>query len=150
MGHSYKRIGEDVKPRYTAIFHDLAGIRRSAGTFATKRDADKAWHTAETKVAEGRLGDRRRGRQTFERYVRDTWLPNHQMEATTRERYTYTINRHLLPWFGSMRMMDVLPEHIREWRTHQTASGLSASSVGWRTAALHATTLERSNITPDR
>lgn len=40
MGHSYRRTGVAGKPRYAAIFHDARGIRRSAGTYPTKKEAD--------------------------------------------------------------------------------------------------------------
>ena len=46
------------------------------------------------------MGDPRRGRQTFERYVEGEWLPNHVIEVTTREGYTYSIGKHIMPWFG--------------------------------------------------
>jgi Phage integrase, N-terminal SAM-like domain len=52
---------------------------------------------------------------TFQRYVEDTWLPNHVMEPTTRESYTYSVYKHIMPDFGEMRMIDVLPEHVRAW-----------------------------------
>jgi hypothetical protein len=56
MGQSRRRSGRDGKPRYTAYYDDITGRRRSAGTFASKRDAERAWQRAETKTAEGRLG----------------------------------------------------------------------------------------------
>ena len=31
------------------------------------------------------------------------------MEATTREAYTYQIGKHILPWFGPMRMNEIMP-----------------------------------------
>src|SRR5262245_22274328 len=52
--------------------------------FQTRSEADRARYLAEARVAEGRANDPRRGRQTFERYVEDEWLPNHVMEVTTR------------------------------------------------------------------
>lgn len=55
------------------------------------------------------------GRQTFQAYVENTWLPNHEIEATTRQGYTYSIHKHLMPTFGPMRMIDILPEHVRAW-----------------------------------
>ena len=91
------------------------GSLRSAGTFANKKDANVAWQWAEAKIAEGRLNDPRRGRQTFERYVTEEWLPHHMMEATTREAHTYQIGKHILPWFGPMRMNEIMPSHVREW-----------------------------------
>ena len=100
-----------------------------AGTFARKKDADRAWQAAEVRLAEGRLGDPRRGRQTFRRYVEEEWLPNHVMEATTREGYTYSIYKHLMPWFGPMRMNQIMPADVREWVTHLTKAGIRPSNL---------------------
>lgn len=115
MGQSRKRIGRDGKPRYTAYYDDATGRRRSAGTYATRRDADKAWRQAEVKVTEGRMGDPARGRQVFGRYALDEWLPNHQIEARTRETYTYYLERHILPTFARMRMVEIMPIDVRRW-----------------------------------
>jgi hypothetical protein len=71
MGYSRVRAGLDGVRRYTAYYWDIRGRERSAGTFSSRKEADRAWQREETKVAEGRAGDPRRGRQTFERYVRD-------------------------------------------------------------------------------
>jgi integrase len=101
--------------RYTAYFVDVRGRERSAGTFANQKDADKAWQRAEGRVAEGRLGDLKRSRQTFGRYVLEEWLPNHVMELRTREVYVTYLERVILPTFGPMRMIDILPFHVREW-----------------------------------
>jgi integrase len=77
----------------------------------------------------GRVGDPARGRQTFERYVEDTWLPNHEVEVTTRERYTLCLYKHILPEFGQMRMIDILPEHVREWVTKMKGGGVSPAMI---------------------
>jgi integrase len=117
VGYSRKRTGRDGKPRYTAYYWDFRGTERSAGTFTNKKQADKAWQRAETRIAEGRVGDPRRGRQTFERYVREEWLPNHMMELRTRESYTLYLERLILPEFGPMKMVEILPAHVRDWVT---------------------------------
>lgn len=31
------------------------------------------------------------------------------MEARTRENYSYYLDRYILPWFGAMRMVEVMP-----------------------------------------
>jgi integrase len=129
MGYAQKRLGRDGRPRYTAVYHDLRGERRSAGTFPNKKDANTAWQRAEAKIGEGRLSDPRRGRQTFRRYVTEEWLPNHVMEVTTREAYTYQIGKHILPWFGPMRMNEIMPAHVREWVTDLQAKGVSPASI---------------------
>src|SRR6266487_1692604 len=118
MGSSRRRTAGDGSVRYVALYRDLQGRQRSAGTFTTEKQAERAWHRAETLLASGRLGNPRRGRQTFRHYVEQVWLPNHELELTTRERYFYSINRHLMPTFGSMRMVDIMPEHVRNWVTH--------------------------------
>ncbi|MFD6563014.1 tyrosine-type recombinase/integrase [Micromonospora profundi] len=117
MGWLKKRTGKDGRVRYTAAYRDLRGRQQSAGTFSNQKQADKAWQAAEAKVAEGRAGDLRRGRQTFERYVRETWLPNHVMELRTRENYTLYLERAIFPTFGAIKMREISSEHIRAWVT---------------------------------
>ena len=129
MGFSRERPGQDGQPRYAALYRDLKGRQRSAGTFAAERQADKAWQRAEASIGLGRIADPRRGRQTFQRYVEDTWLPNHEMEATTRQKYTYSLYRHIIPEFGPMRMVDIMPEHVREWVTGLKAAKVSPATI---------------------
>ena len=129
MGFARRRTGRDGRPRYTAYYLDLRGRETSAGTFPTKREADKAWQRAEAKVAEGRAGTGARGRQTFRRYVEEEWLPHHVMEPSTREGYTYSLYAHIVDWFGDMRMIDILPSHVREWVSDQKDKGLSPASI---------------------
>jgi integrase len=129
VGQSRKRADRDGRSRYTAYYVDVAGRRRSAGTFPTKREADRAWQRAEAKVAEGRVGDIRRGRQRFRNYVQDEWLPNHVMELSTRQSYTYQINRRILPAFGDFPMAEILPSHVREWVTQLQHDGVRAPTI---------------------
>ncbi|MBB5491984.1 integrase [Nocardiopsis metallicus] len=138
MGFSRKRVGRNGRVRYTAYYKDVKGRERSAGTFPNVKEADRAWQRAETKLAEGRIGDPARGRMTFARYVEGTWLPNHQMEASTRQRYTYSLNKHILPEFGTMRMVDILPEHVRAWITRLQNDGVSAGTINANKSILSA------------
>ena len=115
MGFARKRVGSDGKPRYTATYVDRHGSIRSAGTFASEKAADRAWQKAEVELRQGRVGDPARGRQTFKTHVEQRWLPNHVLEPTTREKYTYYLRAHIFPELGRMRMTDIFPEHIREW-----------------------------------
>jgi len=43
------------------------------------------------------------------------WFPHHVLEARTRENYTYLLNRYILPELGDIRMVELLPSHVREW-----------------------------------
>ena len=138
MGYSRKRVGRDSRPRYTAYYWDAKDRERSAGTFPNKKDADRAWQRAEAKVAEGRLGDPGRGRQTFQAYVEQVWLPGHQVEATTRQSYTYSIYKHLMPEFGPMRMIDILPEHVRAWVARLKDAGVTPVTIRYNKVLLSA------------
>ena len=129
MGQARKRVGVDGSVRYTAYYDDIRGKRRSAGTFTSKKEANRAWQRAESKVSEGRAGDPARGRQTFRRYVEDQWLPNHVMEVTTREGYTYSIYRHIMADFGDMKMIEILPSHVREWVGLLQARGMTPRTI---------------------
>lgn len=87
-GRARRRVSRDGVSRWTAYFWDDRGREQSAGTFSSCREADRAWRDAEAKVRDGRFVDIRAGHRCFERYVRDVWLPNHAIEATTRKGHT--------------------------------------------------------------
>lgn len=129
MGYVRTRYKDDGTVRYTAYYRDLKGRQRSAGTFGAKRQATRAWKQAESQIAEGRAGDPARGRMTFRRYVHEVWLPNHHVEATTRQSYVSSLNNHILDEFGAMRMVDILPEHVRAWVTRLRDKGMSAATI---------------------
>jgi hypothetical protein len=69
------------------------------------------------------------GKLTFTRYVDEIWFPNHVLEPSTREGYRYSIDKHLKPTFGPMRMVDILPSHVREWVTERAAAGTTPATI---------------------
>jgi hypothetical protein len=83
----------------------------------------------EVKASLGRVAVPRRGKQKFRDYVTQAWPPHHVMGASTRQRYTYQIGRHFLPWFGGMSMNAILPSDVREWMTHLADSGVSPATI---------------------
>jgi hypothetical protein len=129
MGFVRMRQGLDGTVRHQALYDDVKGRRRSAGTFTTEKAATRAWQRAEDQIAQGRLGNPRRGQQQLGRYVVEEWLPHHQMEARTRENYTYYLDRHILPALGSMRMIEILPSDVREWVTSLKDDGMSPAVI---------------------
>ena len=129
VGFSRKRVGQNGRPRYTAYYLDVRGHERSAGTFSSRKDADRGWQQAEAVLAAGQPRDPRRGRMTFRAYVLDVWFPNHVLEPSTRQSYHYNIERHILPTFGPMRMGEILPMHVREWVTALSSQGMSPATI---------------------
>ena len=129
MGFSRKRTGRDGKPRYTAYYLDIRDQERSAGTFGRKKDAEDAWKNAEAAIRAGRRGDPSRGKRLFETYVLQEWLPHHQLEPGVRSEYARQIRKHLLPFFGSMKMRDIMPEQVRQWVTAMQAQGVRPRTI---------------------
>jgi site-specific recombinase XerD len=129
MGFVRERPGTNGGVRYQALYDDVKGHRRSAGTFPTEALAVRAWQRAEDRQEDGRGSDTRRTRQRFRRYVEDVWLPHHEMEARTCETYTYYLNKHILPVFGGMRINGIQPADVREWVTDLKAAGASPTVI---------------------
>lgn len=138
MGRSRPRLNCKGKKRYTAYYINVKGQERSAGTYSTKGEADGHWQRAKTDVARGRVGDPARGRMKFQHYVETIWLPNHEVEPKTRQNYTSSIYKHIMPEFGSMRMIDILPEHVREWITNLKVNGVKPPTIKYAKGILSA------------
>ena len=136
MGFSRRRADRDGRPRYTAYYLDVRDRERSAGTFGRKKDADDAWKNAEAAIRAGRRGDPSRGKQQFAGYVLAEWLPHHQLEPGVRSEYARQIRKHLLPFFGPMRMRDIMPEQVRQWVTHMQSRGVPARTIQYCKASI--------------
>jgi integrase len=113
-----KRKGANGKYRYRARYRDPRGVKKTVDTYKRARDAENAAEEAYQKSRAGRIGDPTAGKITFREYVTERWLPFHVMEVSTRQGYGYQIERHLIPRFGDMKMLDLRPLAIREWITH--------------------------------
>jgi hypothetical protein len=47
--------------------------------------------------------------------------------SPARESCRYCLGRHIVAWFGPMKMRDILPMHVREWMTELAGD----CSLGW-------------------
>ena len=84
MSWVQKRVGGDGSIRYTATYRDPAGRGRSAGTFTSRREAERAGRRTESKVEDGSWLDRSAGRITFHDYVEQVWWPSRHLEVSTK------------------------------------------------------------------
>ena len=130
MGFTRERTGGDGKVRYTAVYRDLKGRLRSAGTFTQRREADRAWQRAEAKVAQGYLGDPGPRPPDVPR------LRGEHLAAEPRDRGEHPPVVHLRAAMhgsctssGSMRMIDILPEHVREWIAGMKRGGVTPPTI---------------------
>lgn len=116
MGYSIRR--HDVKnERWTAYYMAPSGDKRSAGTFDTEREADKAWKRMEGRVLDDRWVDARPGKITFDEFVDEVYWPNYAnvREASTRAAYYYMLKSHLRPKFGKVPLSAITPEMVQGW-----------------------------------
>ena len=79
-----KRKASDGSARYLANYRDPTGAKRSAGTFRSRPDAERAGHAAEIRIGEGAWVDRTAGKVRFTDYVEKSWWPHlAHLELTT-------------------------------------------------------------------
>lgn len=123
-----KRVGANGT-RYTALYRDASDRQRSAGSFGSRREAERAGRQAESSLDSGTWVDRVSGRTTFDDYVEKVWWPSRHLEVSTRAGYRSYLDKHFIPYFGEMPMAEILPSTVQGWVTHAVAGGLSARSV---------------------
>ncbi len=121
--HGAKGVG------YMACYRDPEGAQRSAGSFPTRRAAQRAAVREELKVNDGQWHDTSLGKVTFKTYVESVWLPSRHIEASTLAAYQSYLNRQFYPLFGAMALSKILPSHIQDWVTTAAGNGLSAASI---------------------
>ena len=131
------RTTDDGTKRFVACYRDPEGRQRSAGTYSSRRAAERAAHREEAKVREGAWHDHSRGQVTFAEYVETVWLPSKHVEASTLAAYRSYLDKHFIPAFGKRPMGKILPSEIQRWVTAATENGLSAASVGKYHTMLH-------------
>ena len=120
-----------------ACYRDPEGRQRSAGTYSSRRAAERAAHREEAKVREGAWHDHSRGEITFGEYVETVWLPSKQVETSTLAAYRSYLDKHFIPTFGRRPIGKILPTEVQRWVTTATENGLSAASVGRYHTMLH-------------
>ena len=130
MGWVKQRVTDDGTKRFVACYRDPEGRQRSAGTYASRRAAERAGNREEAKVREGSWHDHSQGQVTFAEYVETVWLPSKQVETSTMAAYRSYLDKHFIPVFGRRPMGKILPTEVQRWVTAATETGLSAASVG--------------------
>ena len=123
------RVTDDGGTRFVACYRDPEGRQRSAGTYSSRRAAERAGNREEAKVREGAWHDHSRGQVTFATYVETVWLPSKQVETSTLAAYRSYLDKHFIPTFGRRPMGKILPSEIQRWITTALEGGLSAASV---------------------
>lgn len=115
--------------RFTALYRDPDGHKRSAGTHASHRQALRAANREEQRVLAGTWHDASQGEISFFEYVEKEWLPHKHLEVTTRASYVSYLNKQFYPAFGNKKLNKISPLVIQDWVTTAHAEGLSPRSI---------------------
>ena len=57
------------------------------------------------------------------------------LELTTKQNYSYTLHRHILPTFGTYRMIDISPADVRSWVATLQDNGVRPPTIRYAMCA---------------
>jgi len=137
MSWVVKRTDAEGVARFQVRFRDGDGVKRTAGTYASRREALKAGRRSDGKVEDGTWINPASGRVSFRNYVEGSWWPSRHLEVSTRAAYRSYLDCHFLPFFGHRAMTSITPSTVQAWVTYATAAGLSPRSVSKYHVMLH-------------
>lgn len=132
-----ERRTPDGRLRFQGAYRDPSGRERSAGTFSTRRQALRAATKAEAAIEAGTWFDVSAGRVTFRTYALEVWWASLHVELTTKAAYRSNLETHFLPFFGDMRMANILPSHVQAWVNLALKEELTPRSVVKYHVVLH-------------
>lgn len=137
MAYVVERKRADGATRYLAQYRDPEGRIRSAGTYPSRRPAERAGNREEQQVLAGSWRDQSLGEVPFQRFVENDWLPSKHIEPTTKAAYVSNLNKHFFPFFGKKLMYQITPSLVQDWVTKAASDGLSARSIRKYHTVLH-------------
>jgi integrase len=137
MAWVIRRTSAGGRVRYQGMYRDPTGRQRSAGNYSTERQALRAAGKAEAAIDTGTWFDVSAGKVTFRAYAREVWWPSLHLEPTTKAAYKSNLETHFLPFFGGLRMANILPSHVQAWVNQTLEGGLTPRSVVKYHVVLH-------------
>jgi integrase len=114
--------------RFQASFIGPDGQRRNAPeTFATKGDAGRWLTMIESAMIGGTWIDLERGKLSFQEYGQ-RWIEQRPgLRPRTVDLYRWLFGRYLRPQLGRIRLIDLNPQQVRQWRHELLSGGVSES-----------------------
>jgi integrase len=124
MANIQKRSGG----RWRARYRDHTG-KEHARHFTRKLDAQRWLDEVYASTVRGEYVDPKLGRVTVGDWS-DRWLASKaNVKPSTRDRYAGILATHVVPAWGTVRLVDVAHSDVQAWVSSLSASGLSAGSV---------------------
>lgn len=123
--------------RYLALYRNVDGKQKSAGTFSTRREAEAAYMEAKAKVLRGidpALPVREvaplspGGGMTVAQWA-DEWFPRHELSGNARISYGYKLTNYILPKFGQRPIASIATHEIAAWLREMGKDGRHARTM---------------------
>lgn len=130
-----RRVGYSVRKmrsgRWQVLARDPAsGEQIGMGTYADKREAEKAGQRHAASMSAGTWLDPRRGEVELREYV-SRWLESRARTGQHGDRYSKEATRlardYLLPQLGSRVLVDITTPVVRQWHAEVVAQRIEAS-----------------------
>lgn len=115
--------------RWQARYPDGDGRLVSAGTYATKGEAERALAAAETDQRRGAWTDPRLASTRFDDWVTQWWATTTNLRPSSRDRDRGYLNRYVLPTFGKDALGEISQLKVRSWVAELAGSGLAPATV---------------------
>jgi len=131
------RIRKLASGRWQVRYPDGSGRLISAGTYATKADAERCLAETETDQLRGRWADPRLGSTRLDDWVIRWWETTVNLRPSTRDRDRGYINRYVLPSFGNRPLNEIGQLEVRAWVAALAERGLAPATVNKAYVLLH-------------
>jgi integrase len=121
-------ITKEPNGRYRARYRDLNGRSRSKN-FVRRADAQRFLDEAATDMRRGEWIDPRHQRETFDHWADRWWKTTIRLQPSTRRGYWYRLERHVRPYFGNRKVVDIDFTDVEDFIAEELAAGLSHKTV---------------------
>ncbi|WP_084130324.1 tyrosine-type recombinase/integrase [Demequina sp. NBRC 110055] len=102
--------------RFQARYKAPDGTRRTLGSYATVKEAQKELILKEAEIEQSRWIDDRKADVAFGEFAWDVFGHKERtLKASTVTAHRSLLNRELLPVFGTMKLKDVTPYEVEKW-----------------------------------
>jgi integrase len=132
VGFSRARNGARKGTRWIACYDAYDGRVRSAGTYATKDEADLAWLAREAAIGKGLTADPDRSKMTFRDFAENVFLPTHVVSVARTRELGYCIRGRLNPVFGNLQLREISRQLIRAWVAEVAPHYKPATVRSWK------------------
>jgi integrase len=124
-------VGKRPSGRWQALFWQDERVQ-SAGTFATKADAQACLSTMETDLRRGKWIDPKGGQETLTDYANEWLSQRTDLAERTAELYRHVLDKHVLPVLGTSTLAGLSPTNIRSWHTNIAKDHPATASKAYR------------------